>query len=140
MVYDECLLCLNPLNNVDGPGKNNLCTQFCDDVVEICANHHKVHRGCVLSACNADNVDVAGQMGMSEYSFFKPQQRRNNCPICQQPLITECDNFKSRELVARVPVEQLFERPQAGGKHKKKRITRNQRKKGIKRTKRTNKY
>ena len=130
MVYDDCLLCLNPLNNVDGPGKSNLCTQFCDDVVEICANHHKVHRGCILSACNADNVDVAGQMGMSEYSFFKPQQ----------PLITECDNFKSRELVARVPVYQLFERPQAGGKHKKKRITRNQRKKGNKRTKRTNKY
>ena len=76
-------------------------------------------------------------MGMSEYSFFKPQ-RRNNCPICQQPLITECDNFKSRELVARVPVDQLFERPQAGGRKRKR--TKRFRKNYNKQTKRTNKY
>jgi surface protein len=139
LVYAECLLCSNTLNNVDGPGKNSACNEFCNDVVEVCVNHHRVHRGCILNSCNPPRVDIASQMGMPEYSALRTQKRRNNCPICQQPLITECDNFKSRNVVPRVPTEQLFEKIQSGGKRKKKRRTRNKRKKGNKRTKRTNK-
>jgi surface protein len=142
MEYVDCVICSNSLNNVDGPGKSQQCQYFCDDVVEICVNHHKVHRGCILSSCNAPKVDLAIQMGMPENSSqwsLARQERRNNCPICQMPLITECDNFKNRKKVPRVPTEQLFERIQAGGKRKRKIRTRNQRRKGNKRTKRANK-
>jgi hypothetical protein len=63
----------------------------------------------------------------SQWSIAR-QERRDSCPICQQPLITRCNNFKHRVLVPRVPTEQLFEPVASGGKTKKKKGTRKKRK------------
>lgn len=90
MTYGECFICTYPLNNFSGPGPGPKCTQFCNDVVNICPNNHKIHRVCVLNSCNARNT-----------------VRRNNCPYCQLELITACNNFTNPNIAPKIPIYQL---------------------------------
>jgi surface protein len=107
MTYEECFICSESLNNVSGPGPGRNCTQFCNDVVTICANNHKTHRACVLSSCN-----MMGSL------------RSNKCPYCQVDLITNCNNFRNRQIVPKIPTDQLSVPVETrGGFRKRKRKT-----------------
>ena len=50
--FNVCAICLNNLNNVDGPGPGINCTQNCNDAITVCSNGHIFHRGCILLACS----------------------------------------------------------------------------------------
>jgi hypothetical protein len=108
MTYEDCLICADPLNNVDGPGSGTNCNQFCNDVVVICRNNHKTHRACILNSCNSAPVNVRGQLGYNDVVINRDQERRNKCPFCQVDLITNCNNFINRRIVPKVQTEQLY--------------------------------
>ena len=114
--YEECLLCGEFLNNIDGPGSTEKCQERCNDVVKICQNNHTIHRGCILNACNASSVNLPGQMGYNDYEFNEQQQRRNNCPFCQIPLLHQCSDFIN---VSKVADEDLSLKENVGGKRRK---------------------
>ena len=65
------------------------------------------HRGCILNACNAGQVDTSAQMGFNEYTNIREQARRNNCPLCQLPLIIDCNDFNNITLAPKIPDEEL---------------------------------
>jgi hypothetical protein len=129
--YEECQICGDLLNNIDGPGPNNKCSENCNDVVKICNNNHLIHRGCVLNACNADKVNIGAQMGFDQYGSLKDQERKNNCPFCMTPLIVNCNEFR---IIAKVPDSELI-KPK-GGKRKINKRTRKRRTKNRKTKKR----
>jgi len=124
------------LNNIDGPGPNDKCSENCNDVVKICSNNHLIHRGCVLNACNANKVDIGAQLGFDQYGSLKDQERKNNCPFCMTPLIVNCNEFKT---IAKVPDSELI-KPKGGrrkrNKRTKKRETKNRRTKNRRTKKR----
>jgi len=92
--YDTCIICLDPLDNYSGPDPNEKCINNCSDVITVCKRGHMVHRGCALNACLAEPVDIASQMGMSQYSALRPQARANKCPVCfSEPLNPSCDKL-----------------------------------------------
>jgi len=105
--YDECIICGDPLDNNKGPGPTPKCRENCNDVVKVCEKNHMFHRGCILEACNAESVDIAAQMGVNQYSTIRAQQRRNNCPLCQQPLLIDCNDFNNIELGPKIPDDKL---------------------------------
>jgi surface protein len=127
--YEECIICGDLLNNVIGPGNSEKCGQNCNDVVSVCRNNHRFHRGCILNACNADPVNIAAQMGFGEYPTNRPQQRRNKCPVCQVELLYPCDQFRT---VEKVSDEELRNGTTGGRKRK----TRKRNKKSNRKTKR----
>jgi hypothetical protein len=127
--YEECIICGDLLNNVVGPGNSEKCEQDCNDVVSVCRNNHRFHRGCILNACNADPVNVAAQMGFEQSVSYAPQQRRNNCPVCMSELLYPCDQFKTVEKVS----EEELKNGKTGGR---KRKTRKRNKKSNRKTKR----
>jgi surface protein len=126
--YEECIICGDLLNNVIGPGDSEKCGQNCNDVVSVCRNNHRFHRGCILNACNADPVNIAAQMGFEQYETNRPQQRRNNCPVCQVELLYPCEQFKTVEKVS----EEELKNGKTGGR---KRKTRKRNKKSNRKTK-----
>jgi hypothetical protein len=128
-LIDGFLICGNLLNNVVGPGNSEKCEQDCNDVVSVCRNNHRFHRGCILNACNADPVNIAAQMGFAQYANERPQQRRNNCPVCQVELLYPCDQFRT---VPKVSEEELKNGKTGGRKRK----TRKRNKKSNRKTKR----
>jgi len=127
--YEECVICGDLLNNVIGPGDSEKCGQNCNDVVSVCPNNHRFHRGCILNACNADPVNVAAQMGFEQSVSYAPQQRRNNCPVCMSELSYPCDQFRT---VPKVSDEELRNGTTGGRKRK----TRKRNKKSNRKTKR----
>jgi hypothetical protein len=127
--YEECIICGDLLNNVIGPGNSEKCGQDCNDVVSVCRNNHRFHRGCILNACNADPVNIAAQMGFAQYETHRPQQRRNNCPVCQVELSYPCEQFRTVEKVS----EEELKNGKTGGR---KRKTRKRNKKSNRKTKR----
>jgi hypothetical protein len=127
--YEECIICGDLLNNVIGPGDSEKCGQNCNDVVSVCRNNHRFHRGCILNACNADPVNVTAQMGFTQYETHRPQQRRNKCPVCQVELLYPCDQFRT---VPKVSEEELKNGKTGGRKRK----TRKRNKKSNRKTKR----
>jgi hypothetical protein len=126
--YEECIICGDLLNNVAGPGNSEKCAQDCNDVVSVCPNNHRFHRGCILNACNADPVNIAAQMGFEQYETHKAQQRRNNCPVCQVELLYPCEQFRNVEKVS----EEELKNGKTGGR---KRKTRKRNKKSNRKTK-----
>ena len=114
--YEECLFCAEPLDNISGPGSSSKCESNCNDVVYICRNNHIAHRGCILQSCNAEQVDVAGQMG-SIYSFNKDLAHKNNCPFCRTPLLLDCVDFKT---VSKIPNDKLPMKNTGGKKRRRK--------------------
>lgn len=133
--YDECLICADPLNNDDGPGPSANCFFNCNDVVTLCENGHRVHRGCALNSCAPGTVDTLSQMNIVGYgSINQPLARKNQCPICTKPLLVSCDKFKT---VPRVPTNAL--EIISGGKHRIKRTTKTRKyKKGKRKSRRKN--
>jgi hypothetical protein len=112
--YPECTICMSLMNNTDGPGPLNNCTQNCNDAVKVCQNGHIFHRGCILNSCDPDNRTVWEQQ-------FR---RRDNCPLCQQPLLFDCNTFKDINIVTPVSDEELREyKIQNGGNKRKRRKT-----------------
>jgi hypothetical protein len=139
--YEECIICGELLDNTNGPNESEKCTENCNDVVKICENNHMIHRGCILNACNADRVDVAAQIGFSQFSRLAEQKRKNLCPICQMPLLVSCEAFKTVDKV----LETDLPKKAVGGKRNKKtkrrynrnyKKTKRQYKKNNKKTKR----
>jgi hypothetical protein len=127
--YEECIICGDLLNNVAGPGDSEKCGQDCNDVVSVCRNNHRFHRGCILNACKADPVNIAAQMGFAQYANERPQQRRNKCPVCQVELLYPCEQFRT---VPKVSEEELKNGKTGGRKRK----TRKRNKKSNRKTKR----
>jgi len=83
--YDECVICSDLLNNIDGPGISGNCQSNCNDVIIVCENNHRFHRSCILNWCGAPSVDVLGQMNQSQYGVnMRSQQGSNKCPVCRQ--------------------------------------------------------
>ena len=125
--FEECTLCRDPLNNINGPGNNPPnCVENCNDVVSACVNNHKFHRGCILNWCNAPDVDIAGQMGFDErFTANRPQQGRSKCPLCKTNI--DCPGLANKE---KVPDPELI--VSSGGKRRK---TRKYRKSAKKRRK-----
>lgn len=125
--YQECTICGDLLNNIDGPtpaDTQNKCTSKCKDVVEVHPNDpagpHRFHRGCIIGWCRAGRVNVTSQMGMNtQIGHEVNQSRTTQCPICTKPLGITCSRLQS---VAKVPVSRLSISTQHGGAHCRKRL------------------
>lgn len=134
--YEDCVICGAPLDNTDGPGPSDKCTENCNDVVKVCKNNHMFHRGCILQACNAESIDIASQMGFSsQFSTLRPQARTSKCPLCTNPLNPTCEELVTSP---KVPNNDLPLKS-TGGRRKrktKKRRTKKQTKRKRKQTKR----
>jgi surface protein len=113
--YEDCVICREPLDNTDGPGPSNKCRENCNDVVKVCKNNHMFHRGCILQACNAESVDVASQMGFSQFSTLHPQARTSKCPLCTNPLNPTCEELVTSP---KVPNNDLLLKSTGGRKRK----------------------
>ena len=65
------------------------------------------HRGCILSWCNADSVDIYSQMNFDNLSAaYQRQQKTTLCPLCQESIPISCDDFR---IVERVPNDRISE-------------------------------
>jgi len=76
--YEECIICSELLDNINGPGQSAKCNENCNDVVKICENNHMIHRGCLLNACNADRVNISSQMGFSGFNTLVEQKKKKS--------------------------------------------------------------
>jgi ankyrin repeat protein len=114
--YEECIICSELLDNINGPGESEKCSENCNDVVKICENNHMIHRGCILNACNANKVNIASQMGFSQFNTLAKQKRKNQCPICQVSLLVPCEEFKTVDKV----LETDLPKKTVGGRRNKK--------------------
>lgn len=114
--FPTCIICAELLNNIDGPGNSRNCLENCNDAIKVCANGHIMHRGCILEACNAGALDMSLQMGNNETGILEQQQRINNCPICQIPLIMRCEQLNIAQAVSDEELKEY--KRQTGGKHK----------------------
>lgn len=131
-LYDECLFCAEPLDNISGPGPSQNCSANCNDVVKICSNNHMLHRVCVLNSCNSGPVDVSGQIG-SEYSTMRELNNKNKCPFCTNNLLYSCADFRTipKVLDGNLPMKNT-----GGKKRIKRRSRKTKRKKTINNRKR----
>jgi len=99
--YPECVICGNYLNNVDGPDPTDKCRANCEDVVNVCRNNHLFHRACILNSCNADAIDIVGQMNIQGRGVHNVQQSiATICPICRAPLVPSCEGMRIKTRVA----------------------------------------
>jgi uncharacterized protein YjbI with pentapeptide repeats len=138
--FPECFICRDILNNIEGPGISQKCSENCNDAVRVCKTGHIYHRGCILNSCNANQVDILNAMGYAP-GLTVEQQGKNKCPQCRLELNPNCDALKSSPAVS---IEELkeYKKIQNGGKRKrtrtKRKRTRTKRKRT--RTKRKNKF
>jgi hypothetical protein len=103
--FEECVICGYLLNNSAGKMTTTHCKDNCIDVVNVCKNNHKFHRGCILDWCNVGSVNIAGQMGF-QMQHYSEQNKRNTCPICVTTLIPTCQELA---YVQKVSTEELLE-------------------------------
>lgn len=110
IVYENCPVCQEPLDNVHGPGNRSIenrltnCIINCNDVIRVCDLEkplHYLHRGCAIDICNMGSVDAAQQMGLN-FTFNMPSQKRGKCPLC----VTRDMNVDPTS-VSKVPTERL---------------------------------
>jgi ankyrin repeat protein len=134
--YEDCIICGEPLDNTDGPGTSDKCREKCNDVVKVCENNHMFHRGCILQACNVESIDVASQMGFSQFSTLQPQARRATCPICTKPLNPTCEELVTSPKVSNkdLPLKST------GGKKRRTKKRRTKKRKTNKRRTKKRKY
>lgn len=105
--YEECMLCYEPLNNIDGPGPDAKCHANCNDVViahpkkdenDEDEPYHKFHRGCILNWCAAERVNVLEQMGIRhgpDEAYMV--EMRKQCPLCNAQI--NCPDLVTKERV-----------------------------------------
>ncbi len=91
--FPDCVICQEPLNNIVGPSSDGSKD---NNVIHICKNNHLNHRLCAIRWKNPPNVNVAGQMGNTEWVSMSGQARANTCPICASPMF---DDLESRPAV-----------------------------------------
>lgn len=111
--FDTCSICMDVLNNVDGPDTDDKCIANCKDVVVVCKHGHQFHRGCILNACNPPEVNVTAQMGINAYNHNVSQRRKGHCPLCATDLLVPCDEFRT------VPKVETASLAKIGGKKSK---------------------
>jgi surface protein len=83
--YEDCNICMFPLDNIHGPDTLRFSSNNCKDVIQICHNNHMTHRGCILASCNNEL-----------------QKRSHLCPFCMTPLLHSCNQFKTIPKVEQV--------------------------------------
>ena len=132
-IYDTCIICSELLDNVNGPNNNQYCRTHCNDVVNVCPNNHKFHRGCILRQCNTTTTEISGIFEGQRYTGNIALANASKCPLCRAPLITRCTNFRN---VTKVPTEELA--TNTGGRRRRKRRT-NKHRTNKRRTNRRNK-
>ena len=127
--YVECPICGVPMNGINGPENKMavenddnhlemLCRseEECSEVIEVCANNHRYHRGCILEWCHKRGFNEA------------------RCPQCRGEL--NCDYLETKPPV---PVYKLERLKRGGRKHKKKTLKKRTRKNKKNHKKNTNK-
>lgn len=98
---ERCLICSDPLDNVEGPGPNpGICNENCNDVIEVCpVKKHKFHRGCILRHCLPDQINI-NVSGISEYDTMRDIVKVCPYPGCGAKL--SCDEYANK---ARVEID-----------------------------------
>ena len=133
--FPECVICSEPLNNVNGPGRTSNCRQKCNDAVKVCAYGHIFHRGCILNACNAPDVETS----YAPTGILTPQRTKDRCPICRKPLIMGCQQFQTFAQPETEEALKEYKRQHGGNRRMKRRQLTKRKPNKRKLTKRTNK-
>jgi hypothetical protein len=134
--YKTCSLCLDTLNNIDGPGPSERCTENCNDVIIGCVGNHIFHRGCIINQCSTTSYDVSTPFELNTGQIIDTHSVFNVkpvCPLCRKNLMFEiCDDFKNIELSPRITDENIL-RDTNGGRRRKRHMTQRKRKRKTKR-------
>jgi surface protein len=122
--YDTCYVCDELEDNIHGPGPSTHCSNHCNDVIKICDNNHKLHRGCILSMCNTTShytqSRLYGEIFQNEHTI------NTKCPECRGKFIVPCADFADPTLAPKLSNDELLK--QSGGKRRKFRRRRTYRK------------
>jgi uncharacterized protein YjbI with pentapeptide repeats len=144
--YQSCI-CGFFLNNDEGPGTNEFCTENCNDVVQNCSNcKSALHRACLLRFCEAENRTTIKQSTRYGHTYQWNEVIAFKCPYCQGNMkLNDCNAIKNPDLLPKLSDEEcLALKKQNGGKRRKRRFKRRKTQKTCrtkrKRTKRRRRY